>query len=257
MALSASTGAAAGGAGQGGGELARTDKARLKRLESGVTQLEARMRAVEASTFMHIQAKPVHLAVTKGQEAYDAYMKYVTAVPEGQTHDAGSPHCAIGVQALAGLCLQPLNGVVDDGLKARKVCLTILVCEAMAQSPDAVNLWMDHFAIFVAPGYQGREAAAKISYKLVGEISLPEDMDLDYLLPIAEAVLGGADPTELLSHARRSYTWADGVPVPTTRGFQIGLIVRSLFCSSGGTKPSGKATRAPWARAMKGKGKGK
>ena len=257
--IAAGTGAAKpAGKAKGKGEADQSDKARLKRLEAGSQQMEARLRAVEAVCFHHLSCAPEHLTIVKGTEALEGYHAVRLALPDGTDLSAlGSPHCAIAVQALSGLCQQPFTGPVDDSLKSRRICLTLLVLEAMEQSPAAVNLWCEHFAVFVGQAFEGKKAMAKVSFCIRGELSLPTGLDLDPMVAECSAVLTGGDPASFRSHARRSFSWEDGVPYPTGKGHSIGLIVRSLMCTTGATKPSGKAPRAGWAKAMKGKGKSK
>ena len=65
----ASTAGKQGGKAKAKGEADQSDKARIKRLESGATQMEARLRAVEAVCYHHLTCAPEHLAVCKGTEA--------------------------------------------------------------------------------------------------------------------------------------------------------------------------------------------
>ena len=82
--------------------------------------MEARLRAVEAVSYHHINTTPDHAAVLRGLEALDGYHAVRLALPEGtDTSNLGSPHSAVTVQALAGLCTQPFSGPVDASLKAR------------------------------------------------------------------------------------------------------------------------------------------
>ena len=64
----------------GKGDTDKSDKARIKRLEQSQVQMEARVRALEAVSFVNLQSRPDHLAVEFGNAAYEGYMTIVNHV---------------------------------------------------------------------------------------------------------------------------------------------------------------------------------
>ena len=126
---------------------------RLKNMENLVTQLDARIRDLEAMNFTVVTMPTDHQAPLASLRVTEWYRKEVAANPKGHGHGAAGPLVALAF--MKGLCTQGVPLTSDAPLRARYCLMCALTAKLMTMPSDQIALMFRHFYVVEAHAERG------------------------------------------------------------------------------------------------------
>jgi len=221
-----------------------------------ILQMEARIRALEASLYATCMVPTRHPAVQESKHAITNYINITKADPWG--HGLGGADALVGAAFMKGMARTPLPDGADPPLQCRQAAVILIAMLALTQDLRFLHEWITHFV--VADLHGNREGTSLVIFKLDGRMLLPDPGDeANMVIQAVEQAIVTGQWDRVAAVASLSYTYQDGEPTPVGNrsGISIQKLLMSVMCATGGTRPTGRAPRGPLARQIKGKGKGK
>ena len=223
-------------------------------MQSLIAQLESRMRFLESIILLKAQA-PLQVAFIQFPLAtLKNYQTATTADP--YNHGLGPPHPHMLLAFLQQLAVHPLPQGTDNGLRARALTVLLFTLQISTMTAAQVDDICPFFAIHELAG-ASTAGKVMVSWHIRGTVSIPDQEQVEELTVRALAAHASRDPSEIMQDIYRSFTIADGIPVATAKPLELQRILMSILCTSGCTRPIGRAPAGGPVRIVRGKGKGR
>lgn len=217
-----------------------------------ILQLESRVRHLEAITMEKVQVRVDYPPYVAAMAALKHYQTQAQANPTG--HGLGPPHPHMFMAFLKEMIVQPYSGNLDPGIRGRILVFALMASKISTFTADQVDIMLPYFTLWDLTGPHST-GYAMISYHLRGTTMMPDGADLDDLTTKAIQAVNSQDWTAVVCDVDRAFVFADGLPVaPGVGGTNLGRALSSVLCTTGGTRPTGRAPASGKSRKLKKKG---
>jgi len=217
--------------------------------------MEARIRALEFSTYHSVFLPVGHKGMELGLVASAAYRKATAANPSG--HGLGSGEATTLLAVLRGSLLHTLPPSPDSGVLSRRAVLLLVYAYLSTQPADHITTLCTHCQVAELQG--ARKGTGILVFKFDGRVTLPSSPE-DFQAcdkAISEALTQDA-VAPLLAIAPSSCSADYGEFIPAQgHGVDLNKVLVSYLCMCGGSRPPSKAPPSAAAQKLKGKAKAK
>ena len=233
----------------------------FKEMRQLCIQMESRLRFLEGILISKFSMVATVLAVVNTLAALANYNRVTLADPRG--HTLGPPHPHLLLAFLTSLVRTPLPQGTDEGVRGRMLVMMLLLTKMSTMTGAEVDEFAPYFCIFSVQGADHTSAALAgkvfICFHIRGTANIPTGADVDDLAARATQAIATNNPASIMGDISRSFVFTDGIPVAAqpAGALEISRMLGTIICSTGGTRPVGRAPPGgPVRKLKKGKGKG-